>query len=97
MLVKMRGSNGETVAFGDKTVRMVSQVSVKRIGSSFRVATPYIDLRLDTLVFSNDTVDLVHTHHKHSSHMHTNTSSTHDSQTYAHTFTPPHTNPHTAW
>ena len=27
MLVKMRGSNGETVTFGDKTVRMVSQVS----------------------------------------------------------------------
>lgn len=28
MLVKMRGSNGETVTFGDKTVRMVSQVSI---------------------------------------------------------------------
>lgn len=28
MLVKMRGSNGETVTFGDKTVRMISQVSI---------------------------------------------------------------------
>jgi len=27
MLVKMQGSNGETVTFGDKEVRMVSQVS----------------------------------------------------------------------